>query len=68
MRAKVRKWGSSLGIVIPKEIAEARGVGPGDEVLAEIRRISNMKEMFGSLRGWKRPTQQIKEEARKGWE
>jgi antitoxin component of MazEF toxin-antitoxin module len=67
MKVKVRKWGSSLGIVIPKEIAEAKGVKPGDEVLAELRKISNMKEIFGSLRGWRRSTQQIKEEARKGW-
>jgi antitoxin component of MazEF toxin-antitoxin module len=67
MKAKVRKWGSSLGIVIPKEIAEAKGVRAGDEVLAEVRKISNMREIFGSLRGWQRSTQRIKEEARKGW-
>lgn len=68
MKTKVRKWGSSVGIVIPKEVAEARGVKPGDEVLAEIRKISNIREIFGSLSDWKRPTQQIKEEARRGWE
>lgn len=68
MRAKVRKWGSSLGIVIPKEVAEAKGVRPGDEVVADIEKISDVKEIFGLLKGWKRPTQQIKEEARRGWE
>lgn len=68
MRVRVRKWGSSLGIVIPKEVAEAKGVRPGDEVLAEIRKLSNVREIFGSLSSWKKSAQRIKEEARKGWE
>ena len=68
MRVRVRKWGSSLGIVIPKEVAEAKGVRPGDEVLAEIRKLSNIGEIFGSLSNWKKSAQRIKEEARKGWE
>jgi len=68
MKAKVRKWGSSLGIVIPKEVAEAKGVRPGDEVVAEIKKLSSVGEIFGSLKGWRKPTQRIKEEVRKGWE
>lgn len=68
MRVKVREWGNSLGIVIPKEVANAKGVRAGDEVVAEIRKASNIGEIFGSLSGWKRPTQRIKEDARKGWE
>lgn len=68
MKAKVRKWGCSVGIVIPKEVAEIESIRPGDEVFAEIRKVSSTREMFGSLSGWKRPTQQIKEEARRGWE
>lgn len=67
MKAKVRKWGNSLGIVVPKEVAETEGLRAGDEVLAEIRKLSNVGEIFGSLSGWKRDTQLIKDEARKGW-
>jgi len=67
MRTKVRKWGNSLGIVIPKEVAEAGGIRPGDEVSTEIRKVSDMTEVFGSLRGWKKSAQEIKDEARKGW-
>jgi bifunctional DNA-binding transcriptional regulator/antitoxin component of YhaV-PrlF toxin-antitoxin module len=68
MKAKVREWGGSLGIVIPNEIAEIKGIRAGDEVLAEIRKISNLGEVFGSLSGWARSTQLIKDEARKGWD
>jgi len=67
MRAKVRRWGNSLGIVIPKEVVEASGIRPGDEVSAEIRKISNVAEIFGSLRGWRKSAQEIKNEARRGW-
>ena len=68
MKAKVRKWGSSLGIVIPKEVAEVKDLRAGDEVLAEIRKLSDLREIFGSLSGWRRSTQRIKDEARRGWE
>lgn len=32
MRTKIRKWGNSLGLRIPKAFAEEVGVGAGSEV------------------------------------
>lgn len=32
MRTKIRKWGNSLGLRIPKAFAEEVGVRPGSEV------------------------------------
>ncbi|MEW5760720.1 MAG: AbrB/MazE/SpoVT family DNA-binding domain-containing protein [Candidatus Thermoplasmatota archaeon] len=68
VKAKLRRWGNSLGVVIPKEVAEREKIKPNDDVLVEIRKFADLSEIFGSLRNWKRSTQKIKDEARKGWE
>jgi len=67
MKVKARKWGNSVGIVIPKEIADSKGIEPGDEVLVEMAKLPKADEIFGSLKGWKRSAQQIKDEARRSW-
>ncbi len=38
MRTKVRKWGNSLGLRIPKALAEATGVGEGSAVFVAVVR------------------------------
>lgn len=68
LKVKVRKWGNSLGVVIPKETVKEKNVKAGDEVYAEIRKPSDIKKIFGSLKEWKRDTQEIKDEARQGWD
>ena len=58
-KTKVRKWGRSLGIVIPKEIARKEGIKMNDEVEVLIRKKSNaIKETFGTLK-FREPTEKI---------
>ena len=46
--AKTRKWGNSLGIVIPKEEAESLRLRENEEVVVEIAKKDNpLKELFG---------------------
>ncbi len=66
VRAKVRRIGNSLGVIIPSEEAESNGLAEGDSVEIEVRRRANLKELFGSAK-FTRSAQQIKDEARKGW-
>jgi len=65
-RAKVRRWGSSLGIVVPSEIAKELRLKAGDEVVLEIDQ-AGIEEAFGSLRGWAVDPQKLKDELRRGW-
>ena len=51
VHAKVRRWGSSLGIVVPSEVAKGLRLKAGDEVVLEIDQAGS-EEAFGSLRGW----------------
>lgn len=62
-----RKWGNSLGIIIPKEIVVEERLLEHEKLLIEIKKKHLAKEFFGLLSGWERPTDKIKEEMKKGW-
>lgn len=43
-----RKWGNSLGIVLPKDEAEKLNIQEGDKVIVEIKKKTNpLKELYG---------------------
>lgn len=49
---RVRRWGNSVGVVIPAEIARAERFRPGDLVQIKIARVPS-HEGFGMARGAK---------------
>lgn len=65
IRTKIRKWGNSFGIIVPQKSVEDSMIKEGDEVEVFVRRKepSNViKETFGKLKNWKKPTDQIMKE------
>lgn len=64
---KAKRWGSSLGIVIPREAVEEEKIHEGDEVIIEIRKKKTIKELFGSIRNLQIDSQKMKNESRKEW-
>ena len=63
--AKLREWGSSIGLVIPKEIVRQESLKSGDEVVVEIKKAKTLKDLFGSLKSLKIDAQEFKDERRK---
>jgi len=63
-----RKWGSSLGIIIPKKIVENQRINENEKIVITIRKKHSAKEFFGILSDWKKPTNEIKREMKKGWD
>ncbi len=63
-----RKWGNSLGIVIPGDIVEEEGITESESITVTFHKTRRVKEFFGFLSHWKRPTEEIKKEMKKGWE
>ena len=47
---KVKKWGNSLGLVIPKEIAKLEDLNEGDVVKMEISKEKRI-DAFGMFKG-----------------
>ncbi len=42
-----RKWGSSLGIIIPRDIVEKEHILPGKELIVDIKKHRTAGEFFG---------------------
>jgi len=67
VQTKLRRWGNSIGIVIPKYLLEKEKLIEGEEVTVIIENKNDIHEIFGSLKDWKIDSQKMKEELRKGW-
>lgn len=55
-RAKVRKVGTSLGILIPKEVIEKQKIKEGEEVevgLLKQRKLEEVLRLIGTAKGAK---------------
>lgn len=69
VEAKVRKWGRSFGIVIPKDKIKEEGIKENETIKILIAKKTNvLRETFGTMK-FKRPTQEILDESdREDWD
>ncbi len=68
LNAKVKKWGDSLAIIIPKETAEMEKISVSDNVRIKIEKKMDFSDLFGIAKGkLKKTAQQLKDESREGW-
>ena len=62
--SKTRKWGSSLGVTIPKGIVKELKLRENQDVIIDIKPKDNpLKELFGSVK-LSKPTGQLLKEIR----
>ena len=62
---KTKKWGNSIGIVIPRRDVESLKIKPEETVVIEIRKKDNvLKELFGAIK-FRKSTEEILREARR---
>lgn len=70
VRVKAKRWGSSLGFIIPNEVVREQKIREGDELEIELQKATDIEKLFGIARGKRQAgvtTQQIKDELRAGW-
>ena len=69
VETKVRKWGRSFGVVIPKDKINEEGIKENETIKLLIGKKNNvLKETFGTIK-LKRPTQEILDESdREDWD
>lgn len=63
-----KKWGNSVGIVLPKDLVDNENIKINEKVVIDIKKVHKAKDFFGMLPNWKADTQKIKNELRKGWD
>lgn len=62
-----RKWGNSLGIIIPREVVEKEHLHEDQSVMVDIKKKYTVKEFFGMIPNLKKSTEEMKKEMKKGW-
>lgn len=67
VEAIAKKWGSSIGFVIPKEVVEKEKIKPNSKVKFEIIKVTDISDTFGKLKR-KVSGQEFKDRARAGWQ
>lgn len=70
IKTMAKRWGSSIGVILPKSFVEANRIKENDEVTIEVKKKTLVGEMFGKFPEWKskKSAQELKDEARMGWE
>ncbi|MBI2972018.1 MAG: AbrB/MazE/SpoVT family DNA-binding domain-containing protein [Candidatus Aenigmarchaeota archaeon] len=65
--ARVKKWGNSLGIVIPREQAQKGNVRENQvvKVLIVPKKTVRVKDLYGKFTEWKKSTERIVAENKK---
>ena len=68
LTTRARKWGSSLAVILPKAVVDAKSIHVNDRVVIDVRFPLLAKDVFGLAKQKEIPTQEIKDELRQGWE
>ena len=63
-KSKARKWGNSLGVVIPLNIIQKENLKENSEVTLKIVKKSPFEGLFGTVK-FKRPVKEIVKELKK---
>lgn len=66
-KATIKSWGSSLGLIVPRNIVHDEGLQEGDQVVIDIQKGRSARHLFGRLRDWKIDSQKVKDQLRKEW-
>lgn len=61
-----RKWGDSIGFIVPKRVVEKEKIKPNSKVKFEIIKVDDISDTFGKLKR-KISGQEFKDKVRSGW-
>lgn len=63
----IKKWGNSMGIVLPKDVVEKNKLKENETILVELVKAAHLTKVFNSLKR-KMSGQEFKNMVREGWE
>ncbi len=68
VEVKIRKWGNSFGVILPKILLDSRGLKEDDGIVIEIVKEADLRNVFGSVKKRKITGQEFKDLVKEGWE
>ena len=66
VKTKVRCWGNSLGVILPKALVDQEELTEGEEVEITVRKVSDVRSLRGKYPF--KDLQHEKDEMKRGWE
>ncbi len=67
IQTSVKKWGNSMGIILPKNFVEEKKLEENDIVIVNVVKRANISHLVGSLKR-KMSGQEFKNMVKKEWE
>lgn len=64
--SKIRKWGNSFGVLVPKDLIEKENFKLNEEVIVKLQKRKDISKVFGILKT-KRATEELMKEIREGY-
>ena len=64
--ATVRRWGNSLGVILPKDFIDSHQIVENEKIVIEVVKEANIKHLFGSQKRVM-SGQDFKDMVREGW-
>ena len=68
IEVQLKKWGNSIGVVLPRSLVEQRKLKERDKIVIEFVKVANLSNIYGLIKERKMSGQKMKDLARKGWE
>ena len=68
VEVKVKKWGNSMGVILPKVLIEKEHLRENDTINIELVKEADLSNIFGSIKKRKMSGQKFKDMVREGWE
>ncbi len=68
VEVEVKKWGNSLGVVLPKEFVERENIQENKKIILTIIKEADLSDIFGLVKKRKLSGQKMKDLSKKEWE
>jgi antitoxin component of MazEF toxin-antitoxin module len=63
IKTKAKRWGNSLGLLIPNEVVKQEKIKENQSLdILILHKGKTLEKLFGSLKGWKIDTQKALDE------
>ena len=66
IEVSVKKWGNSMGVILPKDIIRRENLKENEKILIDIVKKVDLTRLFGTLKR-KLSGQEFKNIVREGW-
>lgn len=67
IEVEIKKWGNSIGIILPKFIIDSQGLKEKDKIIINLVKKADIHKTFGSQKR-SMTGQEFKDMVRQGWE